>query len=280
MNVKKLIIIPALFIASIVCAQNVNLTMKPVAKSKYNIEVTSQVDVVQNMAGMEMKVNGSSVAKAVMEIEDVAANGDFTALTTWKEIKSSSSAMGVDTTMNFDNLNLVMKTVYDKTGKIVKNERISTETSSDPGLAMIEQIATGMRLPMLAAKTVKKDEKWSSNTNDTIKTPQSPFAMVTDITADYSFIGTESLEGVEYYRVNVSGPIKVSGEGSQMGMDMHIEGTGSNEGYSLHDKTTLFPALIEAKVGLDMSIIVSGAQSMAIPMTQNVTTITKFTEVK
>lgn len=280
MNAKKLLVIPALFIALGMLAQEANLTMKPVAKSKYNLEINSQVNVTQSMAGMEMKVNASSDAKAVMEIDEVASNGNFTTLTTWKEIKTTSSAMGVDTTMNFDNLNLVMKTVYDKSGKIIKNERVSASESPEEVIAMAEQMASGMKFHILPTKVVVKGDSWTNNTNDTISMAQMGMQMISSTEDKYTFAGTETKDGAEYYRVNITGPAKVSGEGSQMGMDMTIEGTGMNEGYSLLDKKTLLPVEMSGNLGLDMSVIVSGPQSMAIPMTQNVITKIVITEVR
>lgn len=280
MNTKKLLIVPALFIVLGVWAQEANLTIDPVAKKKYDIELNSTTNVTQNMGGMEMKMNSSSVAKVVMEIEEVTPNENFTVLSTWKEIKSTSSVMGKDTTVNFDDLHLEMRTVYDKSGKIIKNERVDKSTSSDPIFAMVEQMATGMKFPILPAKTVKKGDTWTSNRNDTIKPVESPFEMIIDAEDKYTYAGVETKDGKEYYRINIEGPTKVSGEGSQMGMDMTIEGTGVNEGYLLLDKTTLLPAFVDEKVGLDMSIMISGAQSMAIPMTQNTSTTTKFIEIK
>jgi hypothetical protein len=280
MNTKKLLIVPALFIVLGVWAQEANLTINPVAKKKYDIELNSTTNVTQNMGGMEMKMNSSSVAKVVMEIEEVTPNENFTVLSTWKEIKSTSSVMGKDTTVNFDDLHLEMRTVYDKSGKSIKNERVDKSTSSDPIFAMVEQMATGMKFPILPAKTVKKGDTWTSNRNDTIKPVESPFEMIINAEDKYTYAGVETKDGKEYYRINIEGPTKVSGEGSQMGMDMTIEGTGVNEGYLLLDKTTLLPVFVDEKVGLDMSIMISGAQSMAIPMTQNTSTTTKFTEIK
>lgn len=280
MNAKKLFIVPVLFIALGVWAQEANLTMKPVAKTKYNVETSSLMDITQNMGGMEVKANGNTVAKAVLEIEEVAANGNFTILSTWNEIKATSSAMGKDTTMNFENLNLAIRTVYAKSGKMLKNERVGESTSNDPVFAMVEQMATGMKFPVLPVKTVKVGETWKSQTEETVAPAGSPLAMKVEATEECSFAGTTTKNGIEYYRINVSAPTKVSGEGSQMGMDMSIEGTGMSESHSEHDKKTLFPTFIEGKVGLDMSIMVTGAQSLAIPMTQNVTTRTTFTEVK
>lgn len=280
MNAKKLLIIPALLIALGAWAQEVNLTMTPATKTKYNIEINSVMDISQNMSGMEIKINGTNEIKATMEIEDVAADGNFTVLYTWNEIKSSSSAMGQDTTMFFDDLNVVMRTIYNKTGEIVTNEFVGTPDSSNPGVAMVEQAATGLRLPLLPGKSVNKDETWKTAKTDTINAPGTPFVMVSEAEEKYLFAGVESQNGNEYYIIKVEGPSKITGEGSQMGMQMQIEGTGSGEGFTLLDKKTLFPVYSENKLGLDMNILVSGPQSMAIPMTQNVTTITKFIEVK
>lgn len=278
MNVKKLCIIPLLLVACSIMAQEANLTLKPVVKKKYNVEVQSKMDITQNMGGMDMKINAASTGKAILEIESVATNGDVTIVSEWKELSAQTSAMGKDTTMNFNDLKLRMRTTYDKTGKIIKNERLDSTKTAAAG--MIEQMATGMKLPILAGKMVKKGEVWTASTNDTIQPMGAPFSMVTELKDQYTFVGTETKNGKEYYRVNVNGPIKISGEGSQMGMDMRIEGTGVNDGYSLLDKTTLLPVFSDGKVGMDMNIMVSGAQSMAIPMTQNMIVTITFTEAK
>lgn len=106
-----------------------------------------------------------------------------------------------------------------------------------------------------------------------------PFEISTNSTDNVTFLGSETKNGVEYHKLKLDGPLQVSGKGSQMGMDMNIEGTGSNSGFAWLDKTTGFPAYIEMLTGMDMNVAVSGAQSMAIPMTQNITTTITFTEV-
>lgn len=280
MNPKKLLVIPALFIALGLLAQEANLTLKPIAKKKYDIEFTSLTNVTQNMSGMEMKGHSDYIARATMKITEVAPNGNFTVLSTWKEIQATTSAMGQDTTVTAEDLNVIMKTTYEKSGKIIKNERVDTSGSSDPAISMAEQFATGMKLPFLPSKTTQKGETWTSYRNDTIKPVESPFGMIIDAEDKYTYAGIETKDGKEYYRINIEGPTKVSGEGSEMGMDMTIEGIGASEGYLLLDKTTLLPVFTDEKVGLDMSIMISAAQSMAIPMTQNTSTTTKFTEIK
>lgn len=280
MNSKNLFIIPLLFIVFGAFAQEANLTIKPVAKKEYDLNLQSLTDITQTMAGMEMKASIAYIVKAVMEIKEINSNGDFTVLSTWKDIEATSSAMGKDTTSRAENLNVVMETVYDKSGKIIKNNRIDTLGSTDPFVAMIEQLAKNVKLPILPAKTIKKEDRWQSYTNDTIQTIEFPLAMIVQTEDEYSFEGAVTENGVEYYRINKSGPTKISAEGALEGMDMHIEGTGMSESYSLLDKATLLPVRMEEKTGMDMSIIISGPQSMAIPMTQNTETKIQFSEVK
>lgn len=280
MNLKKLIIIPALAIAFAATAQEADLTMKPVAKTKYNVDVNMQMDLVQTVQGMEVKVKTNSTAKAIIEIESVAANGDFTTLASWNKIEAHTSAMGQDTTMNFSDLNLKMRTVYDKTGKIIKNELVDSVSSKTPGAAMIEQMATGFKLYILPAKKVQKNESWNSKTTEEMQPAGSPLAMTLVSDQKLTYTGVESKDGKEYYKITVSGPVSITGEGTQMGMHMNVEGTGMSEGSSLLYKSTRMPMFIDAKVGLDMNIIVSGPQSMAIPMTQNMTSTITLTEIK
>ncbi|MCE5204936.1 MAG: hypothetical protein LLF80_02355 [Porphyromonadaceae bacterium] len=282
MNSKKIFVILELFITFGLLAQEANLTMKPIAKSKYNLEANYQSSSYQNTTGMEMKMNISYGAKAVMEIEEVASNGSFTVLSTWKDVKITFFALGKDTVVNhYDNLNIETRTVYDKSGKIIKSERIDGSPSTDIAVLTIEQIGLIMKLPILSAKPTQQGEKWEWCTTDTIKNSRSPYATTIDLTDEYYFAGTETKDGVEYYRVNASGLRKVAGEGVQMGIEIRIEGTGMSESYSFLDKKTLFPVFIEEKVGLDTSsMIISVAQSKAIPATQNTTTTIKFTEIK
>lgn len=279
MNIKKLLFVPMLLIAIIATAQKANLTLQPTPGKKYAMTFTSSVDMTQNISGMDMKVKATSVGEATMEIEQVEANGNIVTLISWNKIEGSSSAMGQDTTLLFDNLNLQTRTIYDSRGKVVSSEQINTEKAASPELAMIQQMVSNMKLPILAGKEVSQGETWLSHTTDTVEAAGSPFPMLTSTEETYTYAGVESKDNKEYQRINVVGPIEISGEGMQMGMNMSIEGSGMQEGYSLHDKNSLFPMFISIKVGFDMSIIISGGQNMAIPMTQNMVSETVFTEI-
>lgn len=279
MNIRKLFILPALFVALTSVAQEATLRIQVVENTKYDLDISSVMDITQNMSGIEMKVHASSVGKATMEIEKVESDGSFVALSTWKEMLVKSSAMGQDTTIHFNDLNFQLRTIYSRNGEILSNKIV--EIATDPTIgAALAQLATGVKLPVLSDETVKKGDVWNHQTNDTIEAMGAPFPMLTVADEEYTYMGFETKEGQECHRIAVEGPMKITGEGEQMGMAMALEGNGMSEGYSLHDKATLFPVYIDLKVGFDMSIVISGAQSMAIPMTQNMTTTISFVEVK
>lgn len=163
---KKLSLIVALLIAITASAQEAQLCFKPVANKKFNVEIQSKIELNQNMGGMEVKVNVSSEGKCLLSIENVAENGDITMISQWNEIKASTSAMGIDTTMVYKDLNIKIKTVYNKNGKIIQSEKLE---SLNPEVAqMADQLMRGVKFPFYPCKAVKNDEKWSSESSETV----------------------------------------------------------------------------------------------------------------
>lgn len=269
-----------LFIALAITAQEVNLTLKPVVNKKYDLIIKSRSDITQTMAGMEVKVKTSYTANAIMEIQEVNSNGDFSALTTWKDYKFTTSMMGNDSTQEADNVNVLFKTKYDKSGKTLNSKIIETKGATNAAITILYQLAKNMKLNILSAKPTKKGDSWQIQSRDSIPASELSMAMIIDKEDNYQFEGSITEDGVEYYKIICSGPMKILGDAKQAGMDMHIEGTGMTEGISLIDKTTLFPVRIQDRSGLDMSIIITGPQSMAIPVNQNTETVIQFSEIK
>ncbi len=277
---KKKLTLLALSFAFLASAQQANICFKPVANKKYNLSFVSNMDIVQSMGGMEVKVTANSEGNAGMLIEKVDPNGDVTILTEWKDIKITSSAMGKDTMMNYKNMNLKIRTTYNNVGKMLKSEQI--DTAKVAGFEIADQMMKGLKFPYYTCKNVKVNDSWTTENNESMAPGSSgnPFEMNIKVTENITYLGTENKNGIAYNKLKVGGPMKIDGKGSQMGMDMSIDGTGVTDGYVLLDTKTGFPSYIESKMGMDMNIAVSGAQAMAIPMTQNGTNIYTFTEVK
>lgn len=278
MNIKKLLFIPMCIVAIGLSAQEINLTLKPVAKKKYDMIMQSHSDVVQSMMGTDMKVNITMNTKGLIEIEEIRPNGDFSILTSIKEAETISNIMGKETSDRSDDMNFVLRALYDQSGKLIKIERVDTSGSDEQIIATVEQMSKNLNFNTLPNGPVKVGDHWKVNLNDTVQSIGFPMIVSSD--SDYSLVGTVTENGEEYYKISASGPLKVSGEGTLQGMDVQLNGTGQNEGYTLVDKTTFFPYKMDYQSGMDMSIIMSGPQSMAIPMTQNVKTTIIFSEVK
>ena len=277
---KKLFTLWALSFALLASAQQANLCFKPVVSKKYNVSFVSNMDIVQSMGGMDVKVKANSEGNAGMLIEKVAPNGDVTILTEWKNMKVTSSAMGNDTVIEYKDMKLKFRTVYSNVGKILKSERV--DSAKIAGLELVDQMMKGLKFPYYTCNAVKVNDSWTVENNESLApgSAGNPFEMNVKTTENVTYLGTESKNGVTYNKLKVSGPMKIDGKGSQMGMDMSIDGTGITDGFALIDTQTGFPAYVESKMGMDMNIAVTGAQSMAIPMTQNGTNIYTFTEVK
>ncbi|MCK7539978.1 MAG: hypothetical protein MZV63_58265 [Marinilabiliales bacterium] len=50
---------------------------------------------------------------------------------------------------------------------------------------------------------------------------------------DYSFSGAEQLNGKELLKVTYTGEMHMKGKGTQMGMEMYLEGAGKTGGFSV-----------------------------------------------
>ena len=70
----------------------------------------------------------------------------------------------------------------------------------------------------------------------------------------------------------------IKGKGTQMGMEMFIEGTGKTQGFYYFDPKISLIVYSEDNTEMDMNVAVSGPQNMTIPMTQSMKTVTKFEE--
>jgi hypothetical protein len=74
--------------------------------------------------------------------------------------------------------------------------------------------------------------------------------------------------------------MNLKGIGTQMGMEMEMEGTGKNEGYFYYDPGTFMVVSSEDQSEMEINVSVTGPQNMTIPMTQSVKTMVTLEEKK
>lgn len=229
-------------------------------------------NTVQSMMGQEIKVTAEIKSLNSFAVEALSAEGNATVLMTVKDISVHSVAMGRDTTLRYENMKDAVRIVYTPEGKVVSTAKVDSSEAA----AVINQLEPG-NLLVLPGKAVKVGESWEE-TKTEVKQAASgtPFALEMAVDSKYTLAGKEVRDGKDFYKITTSGTIGVNGKGSQMGMEMFIEGNAKVEGYALFDAARQMIVYVETDTEMEMNVAVSGPQDMTIPMTQSIKTISRF----
>ena len=233
-------------------------------------------NMVQSMGGQEIKFITELNASTSLLVEHVEDDGKATILFSTGNISMHSIAMGRDTTLTYKDLKDKVRITLDNTGKSLSTEKVD---SSDIA-AIVNQIDIG-KLRFIPGKTVKIGEKWQDHAVN-IRQPSSgnPFTVEVGSDTEYTLEGKETVNGKELLKVTYTGNMSISGKGTQMGMDMVLEGTGKNEGFSYYDPGVNLIISTEETAEMEINVAVSGPSSMTIPMTQSVKSVITLEERK
>jgi hypothetical protein len=246
-------------------------------KGKTYVQNTKMTrNVVQTMGAQEIKILSEVKAKNEFSVENVENDGTASVLVSANDISVRSSVMGKDTTLQYKDLKDKIRIKYANTGKSLSSEKVDSSDVS----AVVNQLDLG-KLKFLPGNAVKIGDKWQDKPVDH-KKPASGDPFTTDISSDieYTLTGKENVDGKEYLKISFIGNMTINGKGTQMGMEMFIEGTGKNEGFSYYDPKTSMIVSSDENTEMNMNIAVSGPQNMTIPMTLSVKTVTSFEEKK
>jgi hypothetical protein len=246
-------------------------------KGKTYVQNTQMTqNIVQTMGAQEIKILSDVKAKNELFVENVENDGTASVLVSASDISVHSSVMGRDTTLQYKDLKDKVRNKLANTGKSLSSEKVDSSDVS----AVVNQLDLG-KLKFLPGKAVKIGDKWQDKPVDHKKpTSGNPFTIDISSDIEYTFTGKETVNGMEYLKISLSGTMTITGKGSQMGMEMFIEGTGKNEGFSYFDTKTCMIVSSDENTEMNMNIAVSGPQNMTIPMTQSIKTITTFEEKK
>lgn len=246
-------------------------------KGKTYVQNTQMTqNVVQTMGAQEIKILSEVKSKNELFIENVENDGSASILVSASDVSVHSSAMGRDTTLQYNDLKDKVRLKLANTGKSLSSEKVDSSGVS----AVVSQLELG-KLKFLPGKQVNIGDKWQDNPVEHKKASSgNPFTIDVSGEIEYTLIGKETVAGKECLKITFSGTMTVNGKGTQMGMEMFIEGSGKNEGFSYYDSKTLMIVSSDETTEMNMNIAVSGPQNMTIPMTQSIKTITSFEEKK
>ncbi len=243
----------------------------------YTQSTTITSNITQSMGGQEMKMQSDIKTSNDYAIEGVDKDGNATVLVSLLNLSVRSAAMGRDTTMNFNDLKDKNRTVYSPEGKTIS----STKVDSSKIARMIGSIDQFIKLQTLPAKSIKVGEKWQEKIVENKKPSGSnPFAVDNTTDMEFTLVGKESKDGIDYFKISFTGTMTITGKGNQMGMELFMEGTGKTEGFGYFNPITSMIVYTESSTEMDMTIAVTGQQNMTMPMSQSMKSITKIEEKK
>jgi hypothetical protein len=274
--VRQTLIIALIAIWGFAYSQDAVMLKYNFVKGKTYVQ-SSQIsqNVTQSMGGREMKILGELKSTNEYAVEGVENNGNATVLISVPEISIHSVAMGKDTTMIFKDLKDKSRVVYSFTGKSLSTAKVDSSESAK----IVDQMSLG-KIRTLPGKSVTVGEKWQDQTTENRKTSGNPFVTGNTSDIEYTLVGKEAKDGKEYFKISFSGTLTITGKGTQMGMEMYIEGTGKTEGFYYFDPKISLVVYSEDNTELDMNVAISGQQNMTIPMNQTIKNIVKFEEKK
>ncbi len=279
---KKLILKQAMVLSlMVICGfafsqESVMLKYNFVKGKTYVVSNQIVSDMTQSMGGQEVKMASEINSTSEINVEDVDNDGNATALNTLLGANVHSTMMGRDTTMQL-NLNEQKRVVIASTGKQISSVNVG-DTKKFQMMGSESQIA---RIQVLPSNEIKIGDKWHNTSVDSTQMSEnSPVSTNSTTEIDYTFVGKESKDGVEYLRLNYSGTIAISGKGNMRGMDLFMEGTGKSEGFAYYNPQVSLIVYSEGTTEMDMSIAISGQQNMTMPMTQVMKNIMKIEEKK
>lgn len=130
--------------------------------------------------------------------------------------------------------------------------------------------------PDLPKKAVKIGETWTAEKDMPVES--SGMKMTVKSKSNYTLLSKEIVDKKELLKISYTSEMMIDGEGEQMGMTMAIEGDGDAKGHFLFDEKNGIIQDGESETAMDLTIAISGAQNMTMPMTQFIKA--KVTRVK
>ncbi len=272
-NFTQMLIVALLFVLSTTTNAQESVLLKYGFKAGTTFLQETEVlqNTVQSMMGQEMKVIAEIKAVNGFNVESLSPEGNATVLMTVKDISIHTVAMGRDTSMQYSDLKDAARIVFSPEGNVVSTAKVDSSEAA----SVVNQLETG-NLIVLPGKEVKIGESWDETKTEVKQAAAgAPFALEMAIDNKYTLAGKENRNGKEYFKITSSGTVALNGKGSQMGMEMFIEGNAKVEGYSLFDPIRQMIVYTENDTEMEMSIAISGPQNMTVPMTQSIKTIVR-----
>jgi hypothetical protein len=273
---QHLFIIFLLVISGSACSQEAVMLKYKFVQGKTYIQTSSvSQNTVQTFQGQEMK-NGSDM-KSISEykVENVDNDGNATLLVSFREMSFHFNFPGKDTSIVHSGIRYTNRVVFSSSGKSLSSVKVDTTDISLTG----DQTDFNKLFKTLPGKMVTAGEKWEEKTTENRKASQfNPFASDVTTVVENTFTGKEIKDNGEFAKISFKGTMTITGKINQMGMEMGMEGEGKTEGFCYFDTVLSMVVYTEELTEMNMNISVSGQQTLTIPVTLSMKSVTTFEE--
>lgn len=266
----------ALTVLAVTClarAQEYTPVIKVAKGQVFTYIMEVQTEVVQSYGGQEMKTTAAQSGTIRDSVANIFDNGSIEVIASFWDVSVNSVIMGQDTVINYDGMiGSPVKMIFDKYGKmtdriIMEEERQSEYQQLDMDNGLLGQ-ALFFEFP---EGSVNPGDKWTSESTDSIEQGSIGGILEVHAIGEYTLGSMTNMGGKSIYPVTYATDMEITGEGNIQGMEVFLEGTGISNGTLYFDPALGVITKNEGIVENDMTVAITGPQSMIIPMTQKST---------
>lgn len=271
--IKGIAILCLILLSANIQAQTFKTAIKVSKGQEYVYQNNTIMDINQTMGTQEMKVYNSSTSTTKNLINNITKKGNIEVVTSNWDVVTVMKMPMADTTKT-ENKGMVgpsYKVLLGKTGKPISREKYDT-TNMAPGTGSIDlnnKLTSSGLFVEFPEKDIKIGDKWNKDVTDSVAIMGGNKMGVTAKT-DYTLGGIETIDGKKLQKVTFTSNMELGGKMKMQGMEMFLEGTGVSTGTSYIEPVTKVIYKTETDIELDMTIAVTGQQSMTIPMNQKI----------
>lgn len=244
----------------------------------YNYAITAENNVTMEMQGREMVNEMTQNAKLAIVPQSLAADGNYTCWLSFPEMSIKVKNFRMDTTIVMTELlNKRAEIVQTPRGKVISTKMIDSlkignnmmmmQLGSEP-TALFKRVLINM-----PAEPVVAGGSWTETEVDTINQGGMKIAITPNLT--FSALGEEERGGYQCLKVAFKGTLNLNGSGSQQGMNLVLEGEGTQEGTLYFAQAQGVLVAAESISDQEMTIAITGAANMTMP--QSISTKSSLT---
>ncbi len=252
------------------------LTYKLTEGKTYRYRTQMDIESIQTMMDMEMTTTTRMTAFAHMTIENVDVDGDITFVSAADSLIVDMHSPRRDTVMvnPFGIVGKRTRVVATKFGRLISSTPLDT-IRFPMRMGRIRSTAS-VSLMEFGDRPIELGDTWDHTRIDTVE--QMGGEMVT--TTDLTFTAVEMTEklGHDCFKIVYEGSASLEGSGSMRGMNTFIEGTGAVTGTAYFAPAEGLLVQSERTTDQEMTVAVTGQQSMTIPISQSITLATTLVE--